>query len=192
MVRNVVNAAKTASNVVSINHKYSVQSTGIWERIRRLFAIDPERSTGVPLNAQFRLPTPGALPPLSYDDPVTVPAGDIADNPYWKRDVRRNYPRISTVNQANAVGLLTVGSQASPKEDVLQIGEAGEKQLVSVQQEGEERGLAGFFQKDKNGVKGVLGPNGLPPTPCNLNSASKYQIDNDHGYPNVYPCRTFV
>ncbi|KAL4789016.1 hypothetical protein BDV19DRAFT_40403 [Aspergillus venezuelensis] len=192
MARNVVNAAKTASNVVSINHKYSVQSTGVWERIRRLFAIDPERSTGVPLNAQFRLPTPGALPPLSYDDPVTVPAGDIADNPYWKRDVRRNYPRISTVNQANAVGLLTVGSQASPKDDVLQIGEAGEKQLVSVQQEGEERGLAGFFQKDKNGVKGVLGPNGLPPTPCNLNSASKYQIDNDHGYPNVYPCRTFV
>ncbi|KAL4963181.1 putative NADH-ubiquinone oxidoreductase 21 kDa subunit [Aspergillus stella-maris] len=192
MARNLVNAAKTASNVVSINHKYSVQSTGVWERIRRLFAIDPERSTGVPLNAQFRLPTPGALPPLSYDDPVTVPAGDLADNPYWKRDVRRNYPRISTVNQANAVGLLTVGSQASPKDDVLQVGEAGEKQLVSVQQEGEERGLAGFFQKDKNGVKGVLGPNGLPPTPCNLNSASKYQIDNDHGYPNVYPCRTFV
>ncbi|KAL4929621.1 putative NADH-ubiquinone oxidoreductase 21 kDa subunit [Aspergillus undulatus] len=192
MVRNVVNAVKSASSVVSINHKYSVQSTGIWERIRRLFAVDPERSTGVPLNAQFRLPTPGALPPLSYDDPVTVPAGDIADNPYWKRDVRRNYPRISTVNQANAVGLLTVGSQASPKDEVLQIGEAGQKQLVSVQQEGEERGLAGFFEKDKNGIKSVLGPNGLPPTPYNLNSASKYHIDQDHGYPNVYPCRTFV
>ncbi|KAL4993462.1 hypothetical protein BDV10DRAFT_179110 [Aspergillus recurvatus] len=192
MARNVVNAAKSASNVVSIKHKYSVQSTGLWERLRRLLAIDSERSTGVPLNSQFRLPSPGALPPLSYDDPVTVPAGDIADNPYWKRDVRRNYPRASTVNQADAVGLLTVGSQASPKEEVLQIGEAGQKQLVSVKQQGEERGLAGLFQKDKNGIKGVLGPNGLPPTPCNLNSSSKYQIDNGHGYPNVYPCRTFV
>ncbi|KAI9369986.1 hypothetical protein BJX61DRAFT_545060 [Aspergillus egyptiacus] len=192
MSRNVVSAAKSASNVVSIRNKYSVQSTGLWERLRRLLAIDPNRSTGVPLNSHFRLPTPGALPPQSYDDPVTVPAGDIADNPYWKRDVRRNYPRISTVNQADAVGLLTVGSQALPKEDVLQIGQAGEKQLVSVREEGEERGLSGLFQKDKNGIKGVLGPNGMPPTPCNLNSSSKYEIDNDHGYPNVYPCRTFV
>ncbi|KAL4801285.1 hypothetical protein BDV18DRAFT_149585 [Aspergillus unguis] len=192
MARNIVNAAKSASSVVSINHKYSVQSTGLWERVRRLFAIDPDRSTGVPLNAQYRLPTPGALPPLSYDDPVTVPAGDIADNPYWKRDVRRNYPRISTVNQADAVGLLTVGSQAAPKEEILKIGEAGEKQLVSVKQEGEERGLAGLFQKDKNGIKGVLSPNGLPPTPCNLNAATKYKIDDAHGYPDVYPCRTFV
>lgn len=166
--------------------KYSVQSTGLWERVRRLFAIDPDRSTGVPLNAQFRLPTPGALPPLSYDDPVTVPAADIADNPYWKRDVRRNYPKISTVNQADAVGLLTVGSQAVPRDDILQIGEAGEKQLVSVKQEGEDRGLAGLFQKDKTGIKSVLGPTGLPPTPCNLNSASKYQIDDHHGYPDVY------
>lgn len=175
-----------ASVLISIAKKYSVQSTGLWERIRRLFAISPERSTGVPLNAHYRLPTPGALPPLSYDDPVTVPAGDIADNPYWKRDVRRNYPRMSTVNQADTVGLLTVGSQTAPNEDILKIGEAGEKQLVSVKQQGEERGLAGLFQKDKHGIGGVLGPDGLPPTPCNFNSASKYQIDNDHGYPNVY------
>lgn len=139
------------------------------------------------MNAHYRLPTPGGLSPLTYDDPVTAPAGDIADNPYWKRDVRRNYPRLSTVNQADAVGLLTVGSQAAPKDDVLQIGEAGQKQLVSVRQEGEQRGLAAHFEKDKKGIQGVLGPNGLPPTPCNLNaSATKYQIDHDNGYPDVY------
>lgn len=139
------------------------------------------------MNSQYRLPTPGGLSPLSYDDPVTAPAGDIADNPYWKRDARRNYPRLSTVNQADAVGLLTVGSQAAPKDDVLQIGEAGQKQLVTVKQEGEERGLAALFEKDRKGVKNVLGANGLPPTPCNLNSsATKYQLDHDHGYPEVY------
>lgn len=124
---------------------------------------------------------------MSYDDPVTIPAGDIADNPYWKRDVRRSYPRLSTVNQSDAVALLTVGSQAAPKDDILQIGEAGDKQLVSVKQEGEERGLAAHFEKDNKGVQGILGPNGFPPMPCNLNkSASKYQIDDDHGYPEKY------
>ncbi|EHA20324.1 NADH-ubiquinone oxidoreductase 21.3 kDa subunit [Aspergillus awamori] len=193
MARDIVKAAKSASNVIAVHKKYTVQSTGIWERIRRLLAVDPNRSTGVPLNAQYRLPTPGALPPLSYDDPVTVPAGDLADNPYWKRDTRRNYPRLSAVSQADAVGLLSVGSQAAPKDDVLQIGEAGEKQLVSVKQQAEERGLAGLFEKDKNGIKEVLGANGLPPLPCNLNpTGGKYQLGHDHGYPNIYPCRTFV
>lgn len=169
------------------SQKYTVQSTGLWERLRRIFALVPNRSTGIPLNSQFRTPTPGALPPLSYDDPVTVPAGDIADNPYWKRDVRRNYPRLSTVKQSDAVALLGVGSKAAPKDDVLQIGEAGMKQLATIKDQGEERGLAAFFEKDKKGVQNVLGAGGMPPMPCNLNtSASKYEIDDDHGYPTQY------
>lgn len=117
---------------------------------------------------------------------MTIPAGDIADNPYWKRDVRRNYPKLSVVNQADVVGLLTVGSKSAPKDDVLQIGEAGQKQLVAVKQEGEERGLAALFEKDKRKVQGVLGPDGLPPLPCNLNSSSKYQLGSGQGYPEKY------
>ncbi|PYH97748.1 NADH-ubiquinone oxidoreductase 21.3 kDa subunit [Aspergillus ellipticus CBS 707.79] len=194
MARDIVKAAKSASNVIAVHKKYTVQSTGVWERLRRLFSIDPNRSTGIPLNSQYRLPTPGSLPPLSYDDPVTIPAGDIADNPYWKRDVRRNYPRLSAVTQADAVSLLTVGSKATPKDEVLQIGKAGEKQIVSIKQQGEDRGLAGLFEKDKNGIKGVLGANSLPPIPCNLNPSgtTQYQLGHDHGYPDVYPCRTFI
>ncbi|CAG7935706.1 unnamed protein product [Penicillium nalgiovense] len=197
MARGIVNAAKSASNAISINQKYSVQSTGVWERIRRLLAIAPERSTGIPLNAQYRLPTPGSVPPLAYDDPVTLPAGDIADNPYWKRDVRRSYPQLSTVRQADAVSLLTVGSQAAPKDDVLKIGQAGEQQLVAVKEQGEERGLAALFEQDKKSVRGVLGANGLPPNPCNVNAApkpsqSKYELGTENGYPEKYTCRTFV
>lgn len=205
MARDVLKAARSASNAISVTQvgrirsiatyadqvteslvlqKYTVQSTGIWERVRRILSLDPNRSTGIPLNAQFRLPTPGSVPPLSYDDPVTVPAGDIADNPYWKRDMRRNYPKLSTVSQADAVGLLTVGSKAAPKEDVLQIGEAGEKQLVAVKEAGEERGLAALFEKNKKSIQGVLGANGLPPSPCNLNNATtKYEIDEEQSYP---------
>lgn len=143
------------------------------------------------MNSQYRLPTPGSLPPLSYDDPVTVPAGDIADNPYWKRDVRRSYPQLSTVRQADAVGLLTVGSQAAPKDEVLKLGEAGEQQLVAVKEQGEERGLAALFEQDKKSVQGVLGANGLPPSPANINpvsqaSQSKYVLGTENGYPEKY------
>lgn len=170
--------------------KYTVQSNGIWDRIRRALAIDENRSTGVPLNPQYRNPPPGANPPEAYDDPVTVPAGDIAENPYYKRDIRRSYPRLSVVKQADVVGLLSVGSKTSPKEGVLQIGDAGAKQLVQVKQEGEEKGLAAYFEKEKGAAKGIFGLGGLPPFPSGMSRTSplggrKYVMDADReeGFP---------
>lgn len=122
---------------------------------------------------------------------MTVPAGDIADNPYWKRDTRRSYPQLSTVRQADAVSLLTVGSQAAPKDEVLKLGEAGQQQLVAVKEQGEERGLAALFEQDKKSIQGVLGANGLPPNPANINplsqpSQSKYMLGTENGYPEKY------
>jgi hypothetical protein len=101
---------------------------------------------------------------MSYDDPVTVPAGDIADNPYWKRDARRSYPRLSFVNQSHAVGLLSVGSAAQPKQEL--VGESGQQALVAAKTQGETGGLAAYFEKTGGAiaVKDLL-VNGLPPTP---------------------------
>lgn len=160
-------------------------STGIWERIRRIFALDPNRSSGVPLNPQYRNPPPGALDPNSYDDPVTLPAADIADNPYWKRDVRRSYPRISTVSQGDVVGLLSVGSAANPSPKLL-AGAEGSKQLVSVKRDGEDRGLATFFEEQK-AVGSVLGEDGMPPfpTPRGVTQQSKrYELEGEQSYEN--------
>ena len=115
---------------------------------------------------------PGGNDPKLYDDPVTVPAADIADNPYWKRDTRRSYPKLSVVRQPDIVGLLTVGSAASPNEEVLKIGDAGNKQLVEVKEEG-ERGLSSYFKNNTGASKGVLGPNGLPPLPASRHPQKK-------------------
>ena len=162
----------------------------MWDRIRRAFAIDPDRSTGVPLNPQYRNPPPGANPPEAYDDPVTVPSGDIADNAYFKRDIRRNYPRLSIVKQADVVGLLSVGSKANPKEDVLRIGDSGAKQLVEVKKEGEEKGLSAYFEKEKDAAASIIGSKGLPPFPSGMSRVSlegekKYvmDIERSEGYP---------
>ncbi|KAL8874345.1 MAG: hypothetical protein Q9174_000296 [Haloplaca sp. 1 TL-2023] len=178
--------------------KYTVRSTGIWDRIRRALAVDPNRSSGVPLNPQYRNPPPGANPPGAYDDPVTVPAGDIAENAYFRRDIRRSYPRPSVIKQADVVGLLSVGSKAKPKDDVLQIGDAGAKQLVQVQQDGEDKGLSAFFEREKTGIANILGPNGMPPFPTggSLTSAEggrKYVMDADreNGYPEKWAIEPF-
>lgn len=151
-----------------------------------MFAVDSNRSNGVPLNPQYRNPPPGDLPPDSYDDPVSLPAGDIADNPYWKRDVRRNYPRLSVLKQSDIVGLLTVGNKTAPKEEVLQAGESGEKQLVQVKEEGEEHGLVSMFREGEKSVESVLEAGGLPPLPCNLgpSESSNYQISPGQAYPD--------
>ncbi|KAI9712532.1 MAG: hypothetical protein M1812_006841 [Candelaria pacifica] len=188
MAAGAAKQALSARGATAVWKKYTVQSTGIWERIRKTLSIDPNRSNGIPLNAQYRNPPPGSNDPLVYGDPVTVPAGDLAENPYWKRDMRRNYPRLSVVNQADVVGLLTVGSKTSPKEDVLLVGDAGTKQLVQVKQDGEQKGLAALFAKDQKSVASVLGPNGLPPLPTGLSpvqGGKQYVMDQDReeGFP---------
>ncbi|KAJ4294582.1 hypothetical protein N0V90_008273 [Kalmusia sp. IMI 367209] len=174
-------AAKNASQRFV---KYTLEPKGIYSKIQRFLAIDPNRSTGVPMNPTFRNPPPGATDPATYDDPVTVPAADIAENPYWKRDVRRRYPQLSTVTQADAVALLEVGSAAAPKQEL--IGEAGSKQLVAAQEEG-VKGLAVAFEKNTELAKDVLGPGGLPPLPSGMHVSAlgkkQYEIDETHGYP---------
>ena len=166
--------------------KQTVQSTGIWEGLRKFLAIDPNRSNGVPLNPYYRNPAPGSEP-TPYDDPVTVPAGDIADNAYFKRDTRRAYPKLSVVNQADAVALLSVGSAAQPKVEL--IGEAGQKQLVATQEEA-QAGLAKALEKaSPKDVAKDLFVNGLPPLPSgqSLSSGSwdvyKYKLSEEKSYP---------
>ncbi|KAL9101891.1 MAG: hypothetical protein Q9163_002886 [Psora crenata] len=161
---------QSAKRSVAVSKKYTVQSHGIWDQIRRAFAVDPNRSTGIPLNTKYRNPLPGANPPEAYDDPVTVPSGDIAENSYYRRDVRRSYPKLSVVNQADVVGLLSVGSKAYPKDDILQRGDAGAKQLLQVEQQGKRMGLSAHFEKNK--TANILGPEGLPPFPSGVSRTS--------------------
>ena len=97
------------------------------------------------------------------------------------------------MKQADVVGLLSVGSKARPKEDVLQIGDAGAKQLVEVKKEGEEKGLSAYFEKEKNASASIFGPDGLPPFPSGMSRTSpeggrKYvmDIERDEGFPEEY------
>lgn len=154
-----------------------------------MLAIDPNRSNGVPLNPYNRWPSPGSNDPLQYDDPVTAPAGDIADNPYWKRDVRRSYPRPSVIGQPQQVALLTVGSAAQPRVEL--VGEEGSRALVAAQETARQPGgVAAYLEK--NGVEAarrVLAmTGGLPPMPCGERrngdkwEVHKYSLNEEQSY----------
>lgn len=181
-----------------------------------MLAVDQNRSNGVPLNLRYRNPPPGAIIPEAYEDPVTTPAGDIADNAYYKRDMRRNYPRLSVVKQADVVGLLQFGSKASPTSSSLSKGDAGTKELVQTKQAGEARGISAFLELNIKGRASILGPDGLPPFPSGQGRLTPgggrmypMNLDRTEGFPGEYvlhyqrgedlsltparyPCRTFV
>lgn len=90
--------------------------------------VNPEISSGLPLPALNRYPTPASRPE-KYSTPATKGvlrlhaldkwpgslfsvASDPAQNPYWKRDVRRAYPQLSVVTQSELSTLLIEHSAA--------------------------------------------------------------------------------
>ncbi|KAJ6586914.1 NUZM, NADH-ubiquinone oxidoreductase 21.3 kDa subunit [Mycena vulgaris] len=98
---------------------YHLSPRGFWKKFREVVAVNPEISTGLPLPAINRFPPPGSRPE-KYSTPATK-ASDPAQNPYWKRDVRRAYPQLSVVTQSELSSLLiehsTARSVAAPTED---------------------------------------------------------------------------
>jgi hypothetical protein len=76
-----------------------------------------------------------------------------------------------------------VGSKVAPLKEL--VGEDGTKQLMAARQEGEEKGLAVLFEKDKGVVGRVLGEGGLPPFPVNLagKNGGRIVLGKEQGYP---------
>ena len=115
---------------VPTSQKYTVVSRGIWKWIRDKLSIAPNRSSGNPIPQMYRMPAPGSQPSNSLDrHGRTYPAADIANNPYHKRDYRRNYPQTAVFNQSSLAGLLLYGNQEQPK---IGKGDEGAKQLATV------------------------------------------------------------
>ncbi|GAA5836557.1 hypothetical protein JCM3766R1_001632 [Sporobolomyces carnicolor] len=78
--------------------------TPFWSRVRKAIVVNPESSSGNPLPAKFRTPEPASRP-----EKMSVPsskASDVAENPYFKRDFRRMYPKTEVVTQGELAKLL--------------------------------------------------------------------------------------
>jgi len=92
---------------------YHLSPKGFWKKFRDAVAVDPAISSGLPLPAVNRQPPPGSRLE-KYSTPASK-ASDPAQNPYWKRDVRRAYPQLSVVTQSELSTLLIQHSGAAPE-----------------------------------------------------------------------------
>jgi hypothetical protein len=97
-------------------------------------SANPSISSGLPIPNENRYPPPASRPEM-YSTPATkglyarhlvnrlnlinihLAASDIADNPYWKRDVRRAYPQLSMITQSELSALLI--QHSGPPQSVL-------------------------------------------------------------------------
>lgn len=179
---------------VPVWKKYTTRPIGIWEKLRQLLVIAPNRSLGNPLVAYFRAIPPGARiqDAKNYKDPVTLPAGDIQGNPYYKRDYRRNYPQVHGFDQTKVSGLLTLGSAEKPR---ISIGDKGSQELASFTGTLVVSLASTLVGVNKSVVNGeLLGTQGEPVVAPAMH---KYKLtileEPVHGmYTDDYPCRTFT
>ncbi|KDQ57611.1 hypothetical protein JAAARDRAFT_58199 [Jaapia argillacea MUCL 33604] len=83
---------------------YHLSPKGFWKKFRDVTVVNPEISSGIPIATLNRWPQPASRPER-YSTPATK-ASDPAQNPYWKRDVRRAYPQLSVITQTELSSLL--------------------------------------------------------------------------------------
>ncbi|KAJ2781026.1 hypothetical protein H4R18_003120 [Coemansia javaensis] len=85
-----------------------------WQAVGRRVWLRDYKDSMIP-RTTFRTPAPASQPP--YQSPVTA-ASAIANNPYYKRDVRRNYPRTEVYTQADVGSLLLLahGPKDTPQQ----------------------------------------------------------------------------
>ncbi|CAG8481414.1 9985_t:CDS:2 [Diversispora eburnea] len=95
----------------------------IYEKIRQFFTVNPDTNTGIPLTGIYRTPSPGSQPKI-YKKPITKHS-DLADNYYFSRDSRRNYPRLAVYTQKDVAGLIAASNLKS-----ITTGEEGETKVT--------------------------------------------------------------
>jgi len=106
---------------------YHLSPKGFWKKFRDAVVVNPEISSGLPLPDKNRYPQPGSRPE-TYSTPATM-ASDPAQNPYWKRDVRRAYPQLSVITQAEYSKVLLASPQA---QSIAAPGEVSKESVSSV------------------------------------------------------------
>ncbi|GHJ87600.1 hypothetical protein NliqN6_4002 [Naganishia liquefaciens] len=94
---------------------YHAHPKGFWKKFRDALVVNPEISSGLPIPDMNRYPQPGSREER-YATPATQ-ASDVAFNPYFKRDTRRQFPATSVITQEKLAGLLLAspeGQKALP------------------------------------------------------------------------------
>ncbi|CAO3649860.1 unnamed protein product [Mucor hiemalis] len=79
-----------------------------WSWVKKYFSVNPLSTDGMPVVGKFRTPAVGSRPE-KYVYPKSE-ASAVHNNPYFKRDTRRNFPRLAVYTQSDVAALLEGGA----------------------------------------------------------------------------------
>ncbi|KAI0355638.1 21 kDa subunit of NADH dehydrogenase [Trametes cingulata] len=125
-----------ATRAVADHTRYHLSPKGFWKKFRDAVVVNPDISSGLPIASVNRYPQPASRPE-KYSTPATK-ASDPAQNPYWKRDVRRAYPQLSVVTQSELSNLLIEHAKA---DSIAAPGEGQKAEASSVPAEQQQGSL---------------------------------------------------
>ncbi|EIM20333.1 21 kDa subunit of NADH dehydrogenase [Wallemia mellicola] len=168
---------------VADHAKYHQEPKGIWMKAKQWLAVNPEISSGLINHHQFRKIPPGSRPE-KYVQPISK-SSDIAENPYFKRDVRRAFPKTSHVSQNELAQLLISNPdfKALPNP-----AEAQTKALAQVKDSPETLDLAQVLDV----LPAAQSPyTGLPPTPPFRPNPMRETVGAPSKEGAYYPMRLF-
>ncbi|KAL1922925.1 uncharacterized protein VTP21DRAFT_9301 [Calcarisporiella thermophila] len=142
---------------------------GFWRLVKKLFTVNPEVSDGVYVR-EFRRPAPGS--PINKYEMLKTKNSDVADNYYFKRDMRRAFPREAIYSQQEVAGLLLAahaGSLPAPSE-------ASGETSVTARTEGNAALTEALAKISQNEV--LYDAQKLPPLP-NWNPSYQWKVSTD-------------
>ncbi|KAB5590760.1 NADH ubiquinone oxidoreductase [Ceratobasidium theobromae] len=139
--------------------------------------VNPEISSGIPIATLNRYPQPASRPEI-YSTPATK-ASDPAQNPYWKRDVRRQYPQLSVVTQEH-LGRVLLGVPVAPAVSAPSEGKSSVPAETSTAPVELTEAIAKLGGSGKS-----FSPSNLPPAPPFKKWAPSKQEDAPHN-PTAY------
>ncbi|KAG8804533.1 hypothetical protein FRC17_005941 [Serendipita sp. 399] len=178
-----------AAKKIADHTLYHLSPRGFWKKFRDVVVVNPEISSGLPLPDKHRYPQPGSRPEL-YSTPATK-ASDVAQNPYWKRDVRRQYPRLSVITQSDYSQILLASPQAQSIAAPNASAEGTTETSVSTPAS-TTKAVATLSEllKEINTSQSAFSESNLPPTPTNMGKwdpARDQDAPHDpHAYWNIF------
>ncbi|OMJ20228.1 NADH-ubiquinone oxidoreductase [Smittium culicis] len=130
-----------------------------WSAVGKRVWIDDYKPANLFADS-FRVKAPANQP--TFDMPK-FEASKISSNPYYKRDTRRNYPRLAVYSQADVAQIISL--QVSPKIAQPEVSASNSENAVSEQQSSQVATTKSLNEIISTLNSPIYSQTNLPPTP---------------------------
>ncbi|KAJ1983668.1 hypothetical protein H4R34_001139 [Dimargaris verticillata] len=162
--------------------------SAFWQTVKKYLVVNPKAVDSMLNPGTYRKPSPNSQ--KKYIPKVTE-AFDVANNYYFQRDVRRNYPRLAVYTQSDVANFL-LGPPAAKEANALPSGEQAQTSVA----ESADQSLSATSMSLPQVIESLKAPlytaTNLPPVPgktVKFEATSELPCDIPGEYFPIYTAR---